>query len=291
MKRIAPSELILNPDGSIYHLHLHPEQLADTVLVVGDPGRVPEVSKHFDRIDHQVSNREMVTHTGWVGKKHITVLSSGMGTDNIDIVLNELDALVNIDLKEGVIKESHKQLSIIRIGTSGGLQADIPTDSMVASTHGIGTDGLLYFYARYAEVIDQELTDAFIKHTQWPENLPHPYVVAADPSLLSLVSKDIYTTVTCTSPGFYAPQGRELRLKPTLANIGDLLNSFQYNGRTIGNFEMETSALYGLSRLLDHKALTVCTIVANRYRKEFSQNYKSAIERLIIHVLGRVCSQ
>jgi uridine phosphorylase len=140
-------------------------------------------------------------------------------------------------------------------------------------------------------VIDQELTDAFIKHTQWPENLPHPYVVAADPSLLSLVSKDIYTTVTCTSPGFYAPQGRELRLKPTLANIGDLLNSFQYNGRTIGNFEMETSALYGLSRLLGHKALTVCTIVANRYRKEFSQNYKSAIERLIVHVLGRVCSQ
>jgi uridine phosphorylase len=287
MKTIAPSELILNTDGSIYHLHLQPEQLADTVLVVGDPGRVPEVSKHFDRIDHKVSNREMVTHTGWIGKKYITVLSSGMGTDNMDIVLNELDALVNIDLKERVIKESHKQLSIIRIGTSGGLQADIPTEGLVASTHGIGLDGLLYFYARYADVIDLEMTKAFIQHTKWPENLPHPYAVAADPSLLALIGKDIYTAITCTSPGFYAPQGRELRLTPSMANIGDLLNAFRYNGQTIGNFEMETSALYGLGGLLGHKTLTVCTIVANRYRKEFSKNYKSAIENLIVHVLGR----
>ena len=289
MKRIAPSELILNPDGSIYHLHLHPEQLADTVLVVGDPGRVPEVSKHFDRIDHKVSNREMVTHTGWVGSKYITVLSSGMGTDNMDIVLNELDALVNIDLKERTIKENHKQLSIIRIGTSGGLQPDIPTDSMVASTHGIGLDGLLYFYDRYAEVIDFEMTNAFMGHTKWPANLPNPYAVAANPELLDLIAKDIFRVITCTTPGFYAPQGRQLRLKPTIANIADMLTSFRYNDRTIGNFEMETSALYGLSGLLGHRALTVCVIVANRVRNEFSQDYKSAIERLIKHVLGHVC--
>jgi uridine phosphorylase len=291
MKRIAPSELILNPDGSIYHLHLQPEQLADTILVVGDPGRVPEVSKHFDRIDHKVSNREMVTNTGWIGKKHLTVLSSGMGTDNMDIVLNELDALVNIDLKERTVKKTHKQLTIIRIGTSGGIQPEIPTDSMVASTHGIGLDGLLYYYARYAEVIDQEITKAFMDHTNWPDNLPQPYAVAADPTLLDLIGKDIFTAMTCTSPGFYAPQGRELRLRPRLADIGDMLTSFRYNDRKIGNFEMETSALYGLGGLLGHRTLTVCTIVANRCTKTFSQNYKSSVERLIQHVLGRVCHQ
>lgn len=289
MKRIAPSELIVNTDGSIYHLHLHPEQLADTVLVVGDPGRVPEVSKHFDRIDHKVSNREMVTHTGWIGAKHLTVLSSGMGTDNMDIVLNELDALVNIDLKERTINTLHKQLSIIRIGTSGGLQPDIPTDGLIASTHGIGLDGLLYFYAKYAEAIDQDMTDAFIKHTNWPENLPQPYAVTASPKLLNLIGKDIYTAMTVTSPGFYAPQGRELRLTPRIANIGEMMTSFRYDDRKIGNFEMETSALYGLGTLLGHQTLTVCTIVANRTTKEFSKDYKSAIERLIKHVLGRVC--
>lgn len=291
MKRIASSELILNPDGSIYHLHLHPEQLADTVLVVGDPGRVPEVSKHFDRIDHQVSNRELITHTGWIGKKHLTVLSSGMGTDNMDIVLNELDALVNINLQERTVNENHKQLSIIRIGTSGGLQPDIPTDSLIASTHGIGLDGLLYFYANNAEVIDQNMTNAFCRHTNWADNLPHPYSVAADPSLLSLIGKDIYSAITCTAPGFYGPQGRQLRLNATMANIDEQLASFRYNDMTIGNFEMETSALYGLGRLLGHRTLTVCTVVANRFRKEFSQNYKSGVEHLITHVLERICSR
>lgn len=289
MKRIAPSELILNPDGSIYHLHLLPGQLADIVLVVGDPGRVSEVSKHFDRIDHQVSNREMITHTGWIGKKHLTVLSSGMGPNNMDIVLNELDALVNIDLKERTVKENHKQLSIIRIGTSGGLQPDIPTDSLIASTHGIGLDGLLYFYANYADVIDQDMTNAFCRHTNWPDNLPHPYSVAADPLLLSLIGEGIYSAITCTSPGFYGPQGRQLRLKPTLTNIGELLSSFRYNDMSIGNFEMETSALYGLGSLLGHRTLTVCAVIANRCVKEFFPNYKLTVERLIIHVLERVC--
>jgi len=289
MKKIAPSELILNPDGSIYHLHLLPEQLADTVLVVGDPGRVPEVSKLFDRVDHKVSNREMVTHTGWVGKKHITVLSSGMGTDNMDIVLNELDALVNIDLKERTVKTEHKQLSIIRIGTSGGLNPEIPSDSMIASTHGIGLDGLLYFYARHAEVIEKDLTDAFIKHTNWPAFLPRPYAVPADPTLLGHIGKDTFNAITVTSPGFYAPQGRELRLAPTMTNISDVLSSFSFQNMPMGNFEMETSALYGLGGLLGHRTLTVCTVVANRYRKEFSSNYKLSIERLIKHVLDRAC--
>jgi len=289
MKRIASSELILNPDGSIYHLHLLPEQLADTVLVVGDPGRVPEVSKHFDRIDHRVCNREMTTHTGWIGKKHLTVLSTGMGTDNIDIVLNELDALVNIDLKERTVNGNHKQLSIIRIGTSGGLQPDIPTDSLIASSHGIGLDGLLYFYADHANAIDQDMTNAFIRHANWPDNLPSPYAVAADPTLLNLIGKDIITAITCTSPGFYGPQGRQLRLNPSISKINELLTSFWYNDMTIGNFEMETSALYGLGNLLGHKTLTVCAVVANRCRKEFSPNYKIAVERLIIHVLDRIC--
>ena len=289
MKKIAPSELILNADGSVYHLHLLPEQLADTVLVVGDPGRVEKVSRHFDSVELRVQNREIVTHTGWIGKKRITVLSSGMGTDNIDIVLNELDALVNIDLKERTPKEKLKKLNIIRMGTSGGFQPDIPTDGIVASSHGLGMDGLLYFYERYADVIDQGLTKAFMSYTNWPDYLPKPYAVAADPDLLALIGKDIYTAVTCTASGFYAPQGRQLRLVPTLASIGEMLTSFRYGEQKIGNLEMETSALYGLGGLLGHKTLTVCIIVANRYQGTFSKDYNATMERLILHVLGRIC--
>src|ERR1035437_57696 len=194
MKKIATSELILNADGSVYHLNLLPEQLADTVLVVGDPGRVEKVSKHFDSVELRVQNREIITHTGWVGKKRITVLSSGMGTDNMDIVLNELDALVNVDLKERTPKQQLKQLTIIRMGTSGGFQPDLPSDSLVASSHGIGMDGLLYFYERYPEIIDKGLTDPFIAHTNWPDLLPTPYAVAADPDLLALIRSEDHTS-------------------------------------------------------------------------------------------------
>jgi uridine phosphorylase len=289
MKKIAPSELILNADGSIYHLHLLPEQLADTVLVVGDPGRVEKVSKHFDSIEFQIQNREIITHTGWIGKKRITVLSSGMGTDNMDIVLNELDALVNVDLNERIPKQQLKRLTIIRMGTSGGFQPDLPSDSLVASSHGIGMDGLLYFYEKHSEIIDQGLTDAFITHTNWPDLLPTPYAVAADPELLALIGKDINIAATCTASGFYAPQGRQIRMVPALAGINEKLTSFRYGDIRIGNLEMETSALYGLGGLLGHKTLTVCAIVANRYQKTFSTNYPETIERLILHVLGRIC--
>ncbi len=288
MKKIATSELILNADGSVYHLHLLPEQLADTVLVVGDPGRVEKVSKHFDSIELRVQNREIITHTGWIGKKRITVLSSGMGTDNMDIVLNELDALVNVDLKERTPKKELKQLTIIRMGTSGGFQPDLPSDSLVASSHGIGMDGLLYFYERYPEIIDKGLTDAFIAHTNWPDLLPTPYAVASDPELLALIGKDINIAVTCTASGFYAPQGRQIRMVPSLAGINEKLTSFRYGDLRIGNLEMETSALYGLGGLLGHKTLTVCAIVANRYLKTFTTNYPSTMERLILHVLGRI---
>jgi uridine phosphorylase len=288
MKKIATSELILNADGSVYHLHLLPEQLADTVLVVGDPGRVEKVSKHFDSVELRVQNREIITHTGWVGKKRITVLSSGMGTDNMDIVLNELDALVNVDLKERTPKKELKQLTIIRMGTSGGFQPDLPSDSLVASSHGIGMDGLLYFYERYPEIIDKGLTDAFIAHTNWPDLLPTPYAVAADPELLALIGKDINIAATCTASGFYAPQGRQIRMVPSLAGINEKLTSFRYGDLRIGNLEMETSALYGLGGLLGHKALTVCAIVANRYLKTFTTNYPTTMERLILHVLDRI---
>ena len=288
MKKIATSELILNADGSVYHLHLLPEQLADTVLVVGDPGRVEKVSKHFDSVELRVQNREIITHTGWVGKKRITVLSSGMGTDNMDIVLNELDALVNVDLKERTPKQQLKQLTIIRMGTSGGFQPDLPSDSLVASSHGIGMDGLLYFYERYPEIIDKGLTDAFIAHTNWPDLLPTPYAVAADPDLLALIGKDINVAATCTASGFYAPQGRQIRMVPSLIGINEKLTSFRYGDLRIGNLEMETSALYGLGGLLGHKTLTVCAIVANRYLKTFTTNYPSTMERLILHVLGRI---
>jgi len=288
MKKIATSELILNADGSVYHLHLLPEQLADTVLVVGDPGRVEKVSKHFDSIELRVQNREIITHTGWIGKKRITVLSSGMGTDNMDIVLNELDALVNVDLKERTPKQQLKQLTIIRMGTSGGFQADLPSDSLVASSHGIGMDGLLYFYERYPEIIDKGLTDAFIAHTNWPDTLPKPYAVAADPDLLALIGKDINIAATCTASGFYAPQGRQIRMVPSLAGINEKLTSFRYGDLRIGNLEMETSALYGLGGLLGHKTLTVCAIVANRYLKTFTTNYPTTMERLILHVLDSI---
>lgn len=289
MKKIASSELILNADGSVYHLHLLPEQLADTVLVVGDPGRVEKVSKHFDSVELRVQNREIITHTGWIGKKRITVLSSGMGTDNMDIVLNELDALVNVDLKERTPKQQLKQLTIIRMGTSGGFQPDLPSDSLVASSHGIGMDGLLYFYERYPEIIDKGLTDAFIAHTNWPDFLPTPYAVHADSDLLALIGKDINVAATCTASGFYAPQGRQIRMVPTLAGINEKITSFRYGDLRIGNLEMETSALYGLGGLLGHKTLTICAIVANRYRQTFTTNYPATMERLILHVLGRIC--
>ncbi|HNX44075.1 MAG TPA: nucleoside phosphorylase [Bacteroidales bacterium] len=288
MFRIPESELILNGDGSVYHLHLKPENLAGTVIVVGDPGRVPEISKHFDRINFKVQNREMVTHTGYIGRRQLSVLSTGMGTDNLDIVMNELDAVVNIDLERREPRQEHTTLNIIRLGTSGSLQADIAPGEAVASTHGIGLDGLLYFYADNGKVTDADMANAFVKHTGWDKNLPGIYAVPASQELLSTLGKGLKQGITLTAPGFYGPQGREVRLKTAFPQLNHLVESFEYQGNRIVNFEMETSALYGLGRLLGHETLTICSIVANRVAKTYAPDYKKDIEKLIQQVLSRL---
>ncbi len=288
MAPIAESELILNPDGSVYHLHLKPENLADTIIVVGDPGRVKEISKHFDKVDFMVQNRELYTHTGSIGKKRITVLSTGMGTDNLDIVMNELDAVVNVDLTTREPKTSHTKLNIIRLGTAGALQADIQPGDFVASSYGMGMDGLLYFYAKGKSVMNAALAEAFVKHVNWNENLPGIYAVPCSQFLMDKVGKGLVHGVTLTAPGFYGPQGRELRLKLAFPELNHLIESFNYEGSHIANFEMETSALYGLGKMLGHETLTVCTIVANRVNHSYAKDYHGDIERLIRLVLERV---
>jgi uridine phosphorylase len=290
MSRIGESELILNADGSVYHLKLKPEDLAGNIIVVGDPGRVASVSKHFDRIEVSRQNREIVTHTGYIGEKRLTVLSTGMGTDNIDIVLNELDALVNIDLDKREAKAGHTALNIIRIGTSGALQAGIPVDSVVASTYGIGLDGMLYYYKDLAGVLDREITEEFIRQTSWPAVFPRPYAVACSPDLLNHVGKGFLQGMTATAPGFYGPQGRILRLETTHPDLNQAIGDFELDGKKVFNFEMETSALYGLSRMLGHNALTVCAIVANRVEKKYSKDYHPVIESLIVNVLEKLVS-
>lgn len=287
-KPIAESELILNPDGSVYHIHLLPEQLAENIIVVGDQGRVETVSAHFDTIEHKVSNREFVTHTGTYKGKRFTVLSTGIGTDNIDIVLNELDALVNIDLKTRTIKEQKTSLNIVRIGTSGALQGDIPVDSFVVSSHGMGLDGLLNYYAGLDLCDEPRIANAFMKHAGWLKGLPYPYVVKASERLLNLLGHDQIKGITATAPGFYGPQGRQLRLAPALPDLNEKLGSFEFEGHRITNFEMETSALYGLGNLLGHQCCTVCAIIANRVAREYSKDYKTAVNNLIKLVLERL---
>ncbi len=288
MAPIAESELILNPDGSVYHLHLKPENIADTIIVVGDPGRVKEISKHFDKIDFTAQNREIFTHTGSIGSRRLTVLSTGMGTDNLDIVINELDAVVNIDLATREPKAEHKKLNIIRLGTAGALQADIHPGDFVASTHGMGMDGLLYFYGRGKSVMDAAMAEAFVKHVQWDGNLPGIYAVPCSQPLMDKLGKGLVHGITLTAPGFYGPQGRELRLKLAFPEINNLIESFNYNGSRISNFEMETSALYGLGRMLGHDTLTICTIVANRVNQSYATDYHGDVEKLIRLVLDRL---
>jgi Uridine phosphorylase len=288
MEKIKESELVLQPNGNIYHLNLSPENLAHNIIVVGDPGRVPVVSKYFDKIEFQTHNREMHTHTGIFNNKRITVLSTGMGTDNLDIVINELDALVNIDLKERTIKEKHTSLNIVRLGTSGALQADIPVDSLVMSTHGLGLDGLLNFYKDENGIIDKVLTEAFIRQTGWDPNLAKPYVVKCSETLENKMGDGLLKGITATASGFYGPQGRELRLKLAHPDMNEKIENFEFNGHKIVNFEMETSALYGLSALLGHHALTICAIIANRVIKQFSNDHEKIIENLIQLVLQRL---
>ena len=288
MERIAESELVLNSDGSVYHLRLHPEHISDTVILVGDQGRVGKISKHFDSIEFSGQNREFLTHTGQLGSKRITVLSTGIGTDNIDIVVNELDALVNIDLKERRVKKNRTKLNVVRLGTSGSLQADIAVDSFLLSSHGIGFDGVLNYYEKGSEVEDTELTDAFMRQTGWLSTFPRPYVVKGSETLFELLKNGTQQGMTATASGFYGPQGRQLRLKPTIPDLNERLSRFSHNGLRITNFEMETSALFGLGKALGHDCATVCAIIANRAKKEYSKNHDLTVEQLISFLLDRL---
>ncbi len=288
MSKIKESELVLNPDGSVYHLKLKPEHVAHNVIVVGDQGRVEVISQHFDKIEHKIQNREFLTHTGYYRGERITVLSTGIGTDNIDIVINELDAAVNIDLEKRVEKEEHTALNIVRLGTSGALQEDIPVDTFVASAFGLGFDGLLHFY-RYDEgLTETAMEDAFMKHTGWNERLARPYIVAGSDELLNRVAADLRKGVTATAHGFFGPQGRELRIPLAFPELNDKMAAFSHNGQHITNFEMETSALYALGRILGHHTLTVCNIIANRARKEYSENYQESVKKMIGYVLDKL---
>lgn len=281
MSRIAESELIINPRGAVYHLDLRPEEIADTVITVGDPDRVREVSKYFDSIEVQAQHREFITHTGRVGNKRLTVLSSGIGPDNIDIVLNELDALANIDFETRQIKPKLKALNIIRLGTSGSLQADIPVDSFVASTHGLGVDNLLHFYRLEQNEEENLLLQSFVTHTQLHGQGISPYISGSAPSLLKHFVTGFHQGITVTCPGFYGPQGRILRLGVRNPDLISRLTDFRFGPHRISNFEMETSAIYGLGRLLGHNCLALNAIVANRVQQTFSKDGKAAVENLI----------
>lgn len=285
MSQIAASELIINDRGAIYHLDIRPEELADTIVTVGDPDRVKEFSKHFDSVEFKNQHREFVSHTGYIGKKRLTVLSSGIGPDNIDIVMNELDALANIDFDTRTIKKELRSLNIIRVGTSGALQADIPVDSFVASTHGLGIDNLLNFYRFDQNDDNDNLLQAFVTHTQLHGQMNMPYINNAAPSLLKHFVDGFHQGITVTCPGFYGPQGRILRLGIRNPQLIDRLTDFSYGQYRITNFEMETSAIFGLGKLLGHNCLAVNAIVANRIVKEFSKDGKKAVENLIVKFL------
>ena len=290
-KYFAPSELIINEDGSAFHLHLKPEQVADKVILVGDPGRVETVASFFDSRECEASNREFKSITGSYQGKRITVLSTGIGCDNIDIVMNELDVLVNVDFNTRREKENMRSLEIVRIGTCGGLQPHTPIGTFLCSEKSIGFDGLLNFYAGRDEVCDLAFESAFLQHMGWTSNQcqPHPYVIDCDASLMERIAQnDMVRGVTIAAGGFYGPQGRALRIPLADAQQNAKIESFRHEGHCITNFEMESSAVAGLARLLGHKATTVCMVIANRYAKEMNTEYKNSIETLIQKVLDRI---
>ena len=290
MHRIEESELIINSRGAIYHLDMLPEDVADTVIFVGDPGRVKEVSKHFDNVEVKNEHREFISHTGHIGGRRLTVISTGIGTDNIDIVLNELDALVNIDFKTRLIKEQLTALNFIRLGTSGSLQEHIPVDSFVVSTHGLGLDNLLNFYRLQYNDEEQQLLQAFNNHTQLGAGNLSPYICMASGYLLKHFTENYHHGITATCPGFFGPQGRVLRLGLAFPNLIDKLSSFNFGSSCIANFEMETAAIYGLGRALGHNSLSISAIVANRIRKEFSKDANKAVENLITQSMAAISS-
>lgn len=289
MKYFAESELIINPDGSIFHLHVKPEQLADKIILVGDPGRVALVASHFETKECEVESREFKTITGTYKGKRITVQSTGIGCDNIDIVVNEMDALANIDFKTRHEKETFKQLTFVRIGTCGGLQPYTPVGTFIASVKSIGFDGLLNFYAGRNDVCNLELEEAFKKHMNWSPLLSAPYVIDGDKELVDRIAgEDMVRGITIACGGFFGPQGRELRIPLADPHQNEKVESFVYGDLRITNFEMESSALAGLSALMGHKAMTCCMVIANRVAKEANANYKNSIDNLIIEVLDRI---
>ncbi len=285
---LQDSEIILTSDHKVYHLHLSKKDVADTVLLVGDPQRVKLITENFDSLEPAIHNREFHTQTGYYKGTRITVIGTGIGTDNMEIVLNELDAAVNIDLQDRKPQPEKKSLRIIRIGTCGAIQDDIPVGSIICSSHGIGFDGLLNFYADAPSVCEDNITQAFLKHCAWPHRLPFPYCAQADSDLFAKFAANCLSGMTATTPGFYAPQGRAIRLKPELQELLPQLSTFNFQGNRIVNFEMETSALYGLGKMLGHRCLTLCTVVANRNRREFLEDYQSAVKRLIHLTLEQI---
>lgn len=288
MAVIKNTDLLINTDGSIYHLSLRPDQVADTIIVVGDPDRVQDVSFYFDRVDTIVRNREFISHTGRLKRRRITVLSTGIGTDNIDIVINELDALVNIDLNTREIKPAHKALDIIRIGTSGAIQPDIPVGSFAIATYGMGLDNLLYYYLLPENTTDREREKAFIESTGWNDHFLHPYFIKGSEELIQKFEGGMVKGITATAPGFYGPQGRILRIGLADPDMMARIQSFSYMGDRIINFEMETAALYALGNLLGHHVVTVCAMVANRATNEYCVNHKPVIKKLIELVLESI---
>lgn len=290
-KIFEESELIINADGSIFHLHLKSEQLAHKIILVGDPGRVSVVASHFDKIENEVENREFRSVTGKYKDKRITVTSTGIGCDNIDIVMNELDALANIDFSSRQEKEDFTQLEVVRIGTCGGLQPNTPIGTYICSEKSVGFDGLLNFYAGRNAVCDLKLERALLNHLGWSGNLcaPAPYVINSDKELADRIAgDDMVKGITVACGGFYGPQGRQLRLRLADPHQNEKIESFEYDGMRITNFEMESSALAGLSCLMGHKATTVCMVIANRYAKEANTGYKNKIDDLIKIVLDRI---
>lgn len=288
MQHIEESELILNPDGSIYHLNLLPEDIADTIITVGDPDRVSQVSKYFDSIELIKQKREMITHTGYIGKQRLTVVSTGISTDNIDIVFNELDALANIDFKQRIIKPHLKSLNIIRIGTAGALQANIPLDGFVMSTYGIGLDGLGSFYQMENSLTELDLRQAFLKYFTNDPVTANAYVAKGSNKLLNLFADDCVAGITVTCGGFYGPQGRILRGQPIIKNFIPKLQKFLWQNQTIANFEMETAGIYALGNILCHHCCSLSAIIANRCTQEFSAQPKETVENLIKLTLEKI---
>jgi uridine phosphorylase len=289
MKPISQTDLILNPDRSVYHLHLLPGDIADHIILVGDPGRVSQVSSHFDSVELKKSNREFETHTGTYRRKRMTVLSTGIGTDNIDIVLNELDALVNVDLELRQVSSSHRCLNLVRLGTSGAVHADIVPGGQIIARIAGGFDGLYHFYEDPDGYNMEELATSFIESTGWGKKLADPYFITGSDHLFQLLSgPEMLSGITMSTPGFYAPQVRSIRLSPVDRELVSKMAAFRYRGMRINNFEMESSALYALASLLGHRAITICVAVANRVSLEFLDDYHAAVDKLIINVLDKL---